>query len=237
MVIGVFGSRYDYFGELETFAVIVAGFLCAFAGVIFAVAALAGIWTNDDRGLGHALIGLVLGLAGLAPALLLGAAVLAFPPITDVSSDIIEPPIISLHDAGDEDRIARAAAGGIIFDDLFGLPLVRPIDEVYGAVMPVIQAQGWTIIRNIAPENGRLTAAVEVVVRTPILRLKNRASIRLTRFGRGTIVDMRSTTLRGRHDFGANIRRIHTFFEDIAAAVETVRPEVLPDRQEDEESG
>lgn len=220
LIIGVLGSRFDYFGELETFAVIGAGFFCAFVAVLCALAGISDFWRDDDRGLGRALAGLVLGFAGFAPALLMGAAVLIYPRITDVSSDIIEPPMITVRDPGDEERIARGASGGLVVEDLFGLPLEETIEDVFGLAMPLIEARGWTVIRSQEPAPERLTALVEVVARTPVLGFRDRATIRLTRFPGGTLVDMRSITLRGRHDFGLNLRRISAFFEDIVTTLE-----------------
>lgn len=237
LVIGVVASRYDYFDELETFAILGAGFVCAFVAVAFAVLAMMDIWNNGDRGFGRALAGLFFGLLGFAPAVALGGAVLIFPQVTDVSSDIIEPPIISLLDPGDDDRIARAVAGGALVEDLYGLPLELPIDEVYALILPIVESRDWAIIRNQPPGDGRPIAALEVVTRTPVLRLRDRAVIRLTHFQQGTLIDMRSVTLRGRHDFGANLRRVNALFDDIIEALDAAQTEPEPDASETEGSG
>ena len=237
LVIGVLGSRFDYFADLETFAIIGTGFLCAFAAVIMAVMAMVGIWNDGDEGLGAALGGLFFGLLGFAPALLLAAAVLIYPQITDVSSDVIEPPIISVQNPGDAQRIAAGARGAVIFDDLYGLPLALPIEEVHAVVLSIIQGRGWTIVRHEPPALGRRMAVVEVTTRSPILNLRDRATIRLTAFPQGTVVDMRSITLRGRHDFGANIRRITVFFDEIVATIEAGLPDGAPETGEAQPSG
>jgi len=223
LIIGVLGSRFDYFGELETIAILGGGFLGAFLAVTFATRAIIDIWTNGDLGLGAALGGLFFGALGFAPALVLGAAVLIYPQITDVSSDIIEPPIISVHGDDDAKRIADASTGAVIIEDLFSLPLQMPIDQVYLIIQQIIEARGWMVVRDEPPGDGRTTSTIEVVTRTPILRLRDRATIRLTHFQEGTLVDMRSMTLRGRHDFGANLRRLHSFFDDIEATLEAAQ--------------
>jgi len=237
LVIGVVASRFDYFDELETFAILGAGFLCAFVAVAFAALAMIDIWNNGDRGFGRALAGLFFGLVGFAPAVALGAAVLIFPQVTDVSSDIIEPPIVSLVDPGDEERISRAVAGGAIIDDLYGLPLELPIDQVYALILQLIESRDWTIVRDERPGNGRSIAALEVETRTPVLRLRDRAVIRMTHFQQGTLIDMRSVTLRGRHDFGANLRRVNSLFDDIIEALNAAQAEPEAEAGEAETQG
>ena len=235
LIICVVGSHFDYFGELETFAVLGVGFLFAFVAIVLAIIALSEIWSTGHRGFGRAIGGLFFGIVGFAPALVLGAAVLVYPQVTDISSDIIEPPILSVQGPGDAARIARATMGGVVHEDLYGLLLELPIDEVYKIILPIVEARKWTIIRNVPPGNGRTIVSVEVVTRTPLLRLKDRATIRLTHFPQRTLVDMRSATLRGRMDFGANHRRIVTFFDDIISALEADQPE--PDTDSEDGDG
>lgn len=229
LLIGVIGSRFGYFGELETFAIISVAFLCAFFALLFAFAAFVEIWTNGDTGLGAAVGGLVFGAVGFAPAVLLGLSVLIYPQITDVSTDPIEPPIISVREQRDIDRIERAAKGAVLFESLFGLTAERSIEDVYPLVKTLVADRGWEILRDVPPADGRRTAALEMETRSPILRLKDRATIRLTRIPEGTLVDMRSMTLRGQHDFGANLRRLSGFFDDLAEALQTMQQDIGPE--------
>lgn len=231
LVIGVIGSRFGYFGELETFAIVGAGFLLAFAAIVFALAGFADVWNEDDRGLGKAIGGLFFGLVGFAPAFLLGASVLAYPQLTDLSSDFIEPPVVTVRSPEEAARVDQAAAGGLIVDGLLGLPLARPIEEVYGLVMPIVQSRDWTVIRTIPPVDGAPEAIVEAVARTPLLRLEDRVSLRLTRYPEGTVLDMRSMTLRGQHDFGTNLRRVGAFFEDVVTAIEAEDTQAEPEAE------
>lgn len=225
LIIGIVGSHFDFFAELETFAILGTGFLLSFVAIVFAVMAMSDIWSNGDRGFARAFGGLFFGFFGFSPAVILGIAVLIYPQVTDMSSDIIEPPILSVQNPGDAERIARAAMGRVIDEELFALPIALPIDEVYTAIRPIIDERKWSIVREVPPGNGRLIAEIEVVTRTPILRLKDRATIRLTHFQQGTLVDMRSATLRGRHDFGANSQRINMFFDQLIAVLDTEQPD------------
>ena len=223
LIIGVAGSRFDYFGELETLAIVGVGFSCAFAALVGALIAFVDIWKEGDRGLWSAVGGLVFGGIGFMPAVLVALSVAFYPRATDVSSDIIEPPMFSARTIDEAERMARGAAGAVIVEDLYGLPIEEPADQVFWVVDALVEARGWERVRIVPPAPGRRTSAIEVIARSPLLRMRDRATIRLTSLPGGTLVDMRSITLRGNHDFGINLRRITTFFEDLTVAVEAAR--------------
>jgi cytochrome c biogenesis factor len=70
------------------------GAALVFAGlaILFAFAAFIVIWRQGLSGLGHALLGLFLGLALLAYPAYLGTRALRLPPISDITTDTANPP-------------------------------------------------------------------------------------------------------------------------------------------------
>ena len=194
--------------------------LCALA---FSFAALVVIWNDGLKGLGSALMGLALSAALISyPAFELFRGI-AEPAISDVSTDVIDPPrfhsiaVLRPRNANSPDH------PGFITSELQRkyYPSLRSFEfdsepgELYAAILMLVQRNGWRLIDNIAPAPGR-DGRIEATVMTAIMGFREDISIRLRSVGTIVRVDMRSASRFGQRDFGTNARRINGFLKQLA---------------------
>lgn len=156
-----------------------------------------------------------------------GAAGFSAPPIHDITTDTINPPVYqaavaersekenSLDYAGAELAAMQQAAYPHI------VPLQSPLAAkiTFDAAAVIVQQLGWRLIR--ANEQA---LEIEAVEETLILGFKDDVIIRITPQAVGSRVDVRSVSRIGMGDLGANAKRVQRFLtaldEKLAAEVE-----------------
>ncbi|MBP0651772.1 hypothetical protein J8J40_32395, partial [Mycobacterium tuberculosis] len=74
-------------------AVVMAGGSLGIAAIILAAAGFAPIWEHGALGAGNIAAAVLWGGIAIAPAVALYLALSAFPRITDVSTDTVDPPL------------------------------------------------------------------------------------------------------------------------------------------------
>jgi uncharacterized protein (DUF1499 family) len=203
-----------------------AALALAFLAVLLAGAAAAVIWRTGRRGAEHAALGLGLSLALLAYPAYLTVTALPLPAIADVTTDLASPPSFMIS------AKARAARAGLAtpsrtaeIDALqkAAYPEVRPIvvdlepAQAYQLALRVADDVGWRIV-DANPPNLRVdgVAQIQAVDRSLLFGFVDDIAIRIRPLASQTRIDIRSVSRVGRHDFGANARRIRRF----AAAVQ-----------------
>jgi uncharacterized protein (DUF1499 family) len=165
-----------------------------------------------------------------APALLAGLVALgvpfefqrrarAVPPIHDISTDLENPPmfdaIVALRiDAPNgldrsSDVTALQRQG---YPDLAPLTLPAPLDQAFDRALAVAQEEGWQIVTA-----DKSTGRIEGTDTTPWFGFKDDIVVRLTPWGAGTRVDVRSVSRVGSSDTGTNARRIRRYLEQLQA--------------------
>lgn len=203
---------------LATFA---AALVFAGLAILFAFAGFVVIWRQGVSGLGRALLGLFLGLALLAYPAYLGSRALKLPEITDVTTDLANPPrfdvLARLRPRGRNDYPGPAVAAlqQAGYPDIAPLELDVPPKVAYDAALALVTKRKWYIGDARAPTLARRDGVIEAVARTPIMGFRDDVVIRVTPIGQGTRIDMRSASRVGSHDFGANAARIRSLLEDI----------------------
>jgi uncharacterized protein (DUF1499 family) len=161
-----------------------------------------------------------------APALLAGLVALgvpfelqrrarAAPPIHDISTDLENPPIFEailplradapndLERTSDVTELQRHG-----YPDLAPVTLPIPLDQAFDRALAVAQEAGWQIV-TADKSSGR----IEATDTTRWFGFKDDVVVRLTPWGAGTRVDLRSVSRMGRSDIGTNARRIRQYLD------------------------
>lgn len=206
-------------------AILGASLLIALISGVMAVAAFVLIWNEGLKGLGAAMLGLVISVAMLAVPVFHVARGIQQPGISDISTDTADPPRFqavaamrppSANPAAYPPQNARL--------QLMHYPTVRPVEfdaeaqEVLNLIVAIVQRNGWRILERATPRNTGGDETIEVVAYSLILGVPEDISIRVRKMKNSTRVDMRSASRYGSRDFGSNARRIASFFTQLAEA-------------------
>ncbi|MEI9806089.1 MAG: DUF1499 domain-containing protein [Pseudolabrys sp.] len=192
------------------------GAALAFAGlaILLAFASFIGIWRHGLKGLGNAILGIFLGLLLLGYPAYLGYRASKLPAVTDVTTDMANPPrfdtLARLRPRGRTDYL-----GGVVaerqraaYPDIAPLQLSVPPKAAYDMAMALITKRKWRIVDSRPPSPGRRDAVIEAVAQTLIMGFRDDVVVRVSPLGPGARVDVRSASRYGFHDFGANASRV-----------------------------
>ena len=168
----------------------------------------------------------VLALSAAAALFGLAVFVIAFvgqrradtaPPLHDISTDLENPPsfaaIVPLRAETDNTLerapiMAQQQREG--YPALQPLTLAIPADQAYDRALAAAQAQGWEIVTA-----DKSAGRIEATDTTAWFGFQDDVVVRLTPWGSGTRVDMRSASRIGRSDSGRNARRIDDFLASL----------------------
>ncbi|MFG1426469.1 DUF1499 domain-containing protein [Roseixanthobacter glucoisosaccharinicivorans] len=206
-------------------ATVGAGLALAGVGALVAVAACISIWESGWRGLGKAIGALAIALFVLAvPAAVLARGVM-LPPLTDLSTDMEDPPYFramgfarpraanpAVYPGEDAAAMQRSAYPGIKPIDLDATP-----EEAFNTMLALVQKRRWRVLDAVPPRGGLRDGQIEAVAMTPLLGLRNDVVIRVRPTARGARIDIRSMSRFGVHDLGENSWRISSLLADISA--------------------
>lgn len=206
-------------------AVVGSAVLIACLAVLCAGAAFVSIWQTGRKGVGLSFAGLLLAALLLAYPAYLAIEAVRLPVLNDISTDTDDPPAFS------QSRKALAARHGFVppslaptlrvhqaitYPDIQSLTLDIEADEAYQATLKAIAAQHWTVVDEIGPSRRSGQRHIDAVARSLIFGFPDDVTIRIRPLVGQTRIDMRSVSRFGRHDFGANARRIEAFIEDLS---------------------
>jgi uncharacterized protein (DUF1499 family) len=206
-------------------AALVAGLVIALAAALAAVFAFVRVWREGARGLGAALAGLVLALLVLGYPAFLGLRSLRLPPLSDITTDIDNPPAFS------RSRAAFAARGGRYPTDpgpdlrerqRGAYPQIAPLtldigaDEAFELARKAALNRHWQIVEAIRPGGRTGNGRIEAVARGLILNLPDDVTVRIRPRADGARIDVRSASRLGGRDFGSNADRIRAYLDDVA---------------------
>ena len=194
--------------------------LAACAAILLAVAAGVIIWRTGRRGMGLAVLGVLLAAFVLAWPMWLAVQAVRLPILNDISTDINNPPGFSRSTRALEARsghVPSELAAETRLPQTRAYPNVQPIvidldgDEAFQLVLAAVKAMGWQLIES-SPPGGRMgDGRIDAVDRTLIMRFPDDITIRVRPGAGQSRIDVRSASRFGRHDFGANARRIEHF--------------------------
>ena len=210
-------------------AALASGFVLALLAVGAAIAGGTIIWTRSSKGVGRVAAAALLGAAILLTPAYWLQQYLRFPALTDISTDIDDPPAFS------RSRFALAARAGLVPQEL---PREQrtPQREAYQRLTPIItelsaedafeiavragRNLGWEIIEGSAPGGRSGIARIDAIARTRILRLTSDVTIRVRPRIDGSRIDMRSVSRLGYHDLGDNAERIRAFAAEVRSLID-----------------
>jgi hypothetical protein len=152
LALSVIGARLGAVPQMALEPAIIAGFVLGFLALGLALYSLADIWVTGAEGARIAFAGLLYASPVLVMLGLVAAAAVAYPRLTDVSTDLSDPPRFfspgAAHPAPDPDQseIQRESYPNIV-SHLYPLSL----GAVYRAAHALMVERGWTITRDVHP--------------------------------------------------------------------------------------
>ncbi|MBB5751937.1 DUF1499 domain-containing protein [Prosthecomicrobium pneumaticum] len=226
LIVAALLHRLQAIDTVAMFASLGVALLLAAAAVGLAVLALVEIWRDGSAGFGLALRGLSFGAVALGPPAVAVAAMLVFPPLTDISTDPVDPPLFAAAPDGIWNRpppdAAEYAVQAAAYPHL--VPRHYPVapERVFAEAQALFARRGWTVLDAQGPRETEGIGWIEGEARTLLLALEVDVVLRVLADGRGSLVDMRSAWRTGGHDLGDNARRIRGFLADLDAALQGV---------------
>ncbi len=238
MAVAVLGHRFEAIPTPEFLWVLAIVAALALIALVLAILALRRVWIEDDAGAGSALVGLFLALIVLGPFALAAFGTLALPRLTDISTDRVTPPALTVAAEARDARMnpitgispAAADAMAAAYPDLAGRSYTLPLAEVAQAVLEIAEARGFEMLSAGPPDaSGAIT--LEFIGRSILFGFPSDVAIRLRGNGNSTQVDMRSTSRYGGHDLGENARRIGSFLAALDHRVDVLAGLVIEDEE------
>ncbi|HRF07902.1 MAG TPA: DUF1499 domain-containing protein [Xanthobacteraceae bacterium] len=222
-VISVILHRAGAVEYQSAIAILGAALLIALISAVMAVAAFVVIWNEGLKGLGAAMLGLVISVAMLSVPVFHVARGIQQPAISDISTDTADPPrfqIVSTMRPANANAVTYPAENAKL--QQMHYPAVRPAEldaeaqEVSNLIVAIMQRNGWRVIERSGPRKAGADETIEAVAYSLILGVPEDIAIRMRATKNGVRVDMRSASRYGSRDFGSNARRIETFFKQLA---------------------
>ena len=209
----------------------VIAFVLAGLAMVLAVIALLSVWRTARDGTVSAVVTLLLGGTLLAWPLSLLPEIVSAPPVNDVSTDTVRPPLFTeaatrwpnganpVEYAGD----AAAEVQRARYPDIRPLIVPRRVTDAFELVGQALRGLGYEVVREQEPERNRF-GIVEAVDRTFLLGFRDDVVVRVARAQRGARIDVRSASRWGTHDFGANAERVRAVLNAIVDRLELTVP-------------
>lgn len=208
-------------------AVLGSAIMLACLAILCAGAAAIAIWRTGRKGIGLLLTGGFIATILLSYPLYLAYQAVRLPALSDVSTDVDDPPEFSLSRHALMMRkgfVPTTASAAEREKQIAAYPDVEPIildldgEDAYQTVLHAITARHWKLVEAHPPGGGRFGIGhVDAIDHSRVLGFANDITIRIRPLAGQTRIDVRSVSRVGRHDFGSNARRIMTFADELKA--------------------
>ncbi len=202
------------------------------AGALALLGLVLALLVTPRRGIIAALVALIIPALGLGYGMYVRNSVADVPPIHDISTDLVEPPVFSaeVSDAraavpsGNHlELLSKRTPDGTPFADLQqrAYPEIAPItttldpSRTFDIALSLAQEQDWVIGRTDAE-----AGAIEATDETFWFGFIDDIALRVRPAGDGARVDMRSVSRVGRSDLGVNAARMGPFLEELRRRLE-----------------
>lgn len=223
-LLAVLLARLNIIAPISALASLGAAVALALVALLLVGAALVTIWNSGRRGAGAAFGAALIALLTLGYPSYLAFEAIRLPVLSDISTDVANPPYFSLS------RAAYAARGGFQPKGVPpkareaqrpAYPEVEPIvvdldaDEAFALVLKTAKAVGWKVVDQRPPGGRTGEGHADFVDKTLVMGLDEDVTVRLKPLPGQTRIDLRAASRYGRHDFGANAKRIMAFAEEL----------------------
>lgn len=211
--------------------------------VIIAVVSLVRIWFGGQIGAAQDFGAIAVGLIGLALPVYFIVKAVELPQLTDVQTspaDSLNFTLLAeerpkdtnpLRDPNPEQQKLQAEA----YPDIGPMYLERSAPEVFGLVGEAVSRLGWNVVLNETPgESG--VGRIEATDYTMIMAFPDDIVVRVKGDDAHTLIDMRSVSRYGHHDFGTNAARIRAFYNEVNTALEKGEKTVLEQAASEKEA-
>lgn len=224
-VVSALGHRREFIDTFDFLWILLIVAMLAVAALLLVAASFRRVWVRGDHGGGAVAVAVLVSFLVLAPFVVTGIRFFLYPPLNDISTDLVSPPALAMAAKARHGRmnpvgpITREAAARQIaaYPEVTGRRYNASPDDVLSAVDHVIAGKGWKIVSHPALVDGEREYTLEAVAKTLLLGFSSDVAIRLTDEGESTYVDMRSASRYGHGDFGDNAARISKFLDALDA--------------------
>ena len=217
-----FGSRIHLWHFRVGFSILKWAACGGFVATLVSLAgAVIAVKSGCLRGIAYSLFGIIVGGAVFTVPLHWRMKAISFPPIHDITTDIVQPPqfvsILKLR----KDALNPVAYGGpevaarqrAAYPDIQTFLLYAPKSQAFDQALAAARAMRWRIV--VAdPQQGR----IEATDTTFWFGFKDDIVVRVTAAGvHRSLVDVRSVSRVGRSDVGTNAKRIRAYLHRLKA--------------------
>jgi uncharacterized protein (DUF1499 family) len=164
------------------------------------------------------LLALVIGVTAVAIPLAWQRRAERLPSIHDITTDLENPPAfqaIIAKRAGAPNRLDRSPQLALLqregYPDLAPVTVPTAPEVTFDRALAIAQSQNWEIVTA-----DKSTGRIEATDTTRWFGFTDDIVVRLTPWGAGTRVDVRSAARTGAGDLGRNARRIRRFLEAVS---------------------
>jgi hypothetical protein len=197
-------------------------------GILLALLSFITIWRQGLSGLGYSVTAIFVGGLLLAYPAYLGYKAYKLPPISDITTDVIDPPIF------DAIRRLRTRAtnppqyAGLYaaeqqreaYPEISTLELTVPPKVAYDHALALVNKRRWLVMDAREPIPGRRDGRIEAVARTPVMGFREDVVIRIRGNDEESRVDMRSSSRYGSRDIGSNASRIRSYLDGVEESID-----------------
>jgi uncharacterized protein (DUF1499 family) len=220
VVLGIAGPLYRMGAALATSYEIMrwAEYIGLAASLLAAGATIYTYRVRKWSGTVISVFALLIGLTAVAIPVAWQQRAQRLPSIHDVTTDLDNPPAfqaVIAKRAAAPNRLERTPQLSILqregYPDLAPMTLPTPPATTFDRALAVAQAHGWEIVTA-----DKSTGRIEASETTRWFGFTDDIVVRLTPWGAGTRVDVRSAARTGAGDLGRNASRIRRFLNDLS---------------------
>lgn len=204
--------------DTPTFLVLLAVVaLFAFVAFLFVVAAFRSLWVNGKRGGRRATWALFAVAIIAAPYLYAVALSITQPDVTDVSTDLINPPVFQAETQLFGENAETVVAGELLdgYPEITGRRYNATADAILEQVLQLAAERSWLLTARRGRVGADDVLLLEFSRKSKILGMPSEIIARVTDEGETTYLDVRSRSLFVSHDLGSNATIIRELLADI----------------------
>lgn len=216
MIGAALGVRWDAWGIREAFGVIRwSAIAAAVVGLVALWGCLRGLNANAPAGIALGSLGVVFAVVLVLVPYLNWQKLRASPRLSDITTDMADPPAFvetgALREkAGARNSTAYSAEKAALqrrhYPDIRPVLLAMPPDRAFRLALDVVRDMNWTVVSS-DPASGR----IEAYDTSTWFGFVDDVAIRVTGEGRLSRIDVRSSSRVGRRDAGVNADRVRRF--------------------------